>query len=306
MNYDGYRINGGIGFSIKEPSIYVEIEENNSLTIIDSRKISLTDKEIHEILYILRKIIEEYGLTIKAKFTITGNSLPHYGLGSNTAIYLSCIEGLLLLNKREYQHTDIINLSKRGGTSGIGINTYFKGGFVMDVGIKREQEILMPSSVSNSRKKPLVIHHCKVPNWKIGICLPLGISNKSEEEEILFFQKSCPIDKNSVSNILYEALFGVTSSIVEHDYEIFSKSINTIQNTEWKKMERNIYEELFSLEDDIKKMGADYVGMSSLGPGLFFSGNNIDKIIKYLSSKHPDVLFYSTFLNNSGRKIIYA
>lgn len=307
MNDDGYRINGGVGFSISEPAIICCFNKSFDIEIIDERKRKFAVTEIER----LKKTIEEcrvtYKLKTSIKCTISGDSIPHYGLGSNTAIYLSCIEATLLLNGLCYDNKMLIDLSKRGGTSGIGINTYFSGGFVFDLGIKNQNQLLNPSSIANrSGALPTVLHECKSPKWEIGLCIPKMIENKSEDEEIDFFQNNCPIDKFSVQEILYESSYGIASSIIEDDYNTFCKAVNKIQSTKWKLLERSLYgNKLIEIENALKKLGADCVGMSSLGPGLFFTGENIEEIISGLTLTFPFVECYCTTMNNQGRIITY-
>jgi beta-ribofuranosylaminobenzene 5'-phosphate synthase len=303
MNDNGYRINGSVGFSISKPKIDVDFEESNDIEIIDKREIKFAEQEKNRLYHVLMEATNKLSLKKKIRCIIKGYALPHYGLGSNTAIYMSCIEALFILNEIKYSQEDVIRYSKRGGTSGIGINTYFEGGFIFDVGIKNNEQLFNPSSIADRNgEMPLVIHKCKLPNWEIGICIPKYIQNKSEQEEIDFFKTHCPIDKISIENILYEAVYGVTSSIIEHDYDVFCKSVNTIQSTQWKYLERLLYgKELIKLEKRIKSLGADCVGMSSLGPVLFFTGNNINSIIEIISNDIPETICYNTSFNNKGR-----
>jgi len=308
MNDDGYRINGGIGFSISTPHSDIHFEVSEEVEVIDERVLKLTEQEQERLYHVLMETINTFDFKKKIKCIIRGSALPHYGLGSGTTVYLSCIEALFILNKKEYNHNNVVLASKRGGTSGIGINTYFEGGFIFDVGIKNSAQSFVPDSVITDRKneKPLVMHKCKLPDWQIGVCIPTYIQNKSHHEEVEFFKKTLPLDKASVDSILYEAVYGITASIIENDYEAFCKSVNTIQFTKWKYMERLLYgEDLIELEQKIKFFGADCVGMSSLGPILFFTGKNINGIVEQISSNIPEVVCYSTSFNNQGRIINY-
>ena len=307
MNFGGYRINGGIGFSISEPTLNCGFKESSEVEIIDERKIQLTDDEMQRLKETICNCVEKYRFRKTIRCTIAGNSLPHFGLGSNTAIYLSCIEAIFYFNKYCFNRKLIVENSKRGGTSGIGINTYFDGGFVFDAGIKSGSHNLVPSSIADRQGAlPLVINKSKSPEWKIGICLPILIGNKTEPEEVDFFKKNCPIDKSNVYEILYEATYGITSSVLENDYATFCKAINAIQLTRWKFLERSIYgKELVEIESIIKSLGADCVGMSSLGPSLFFMGENIEEIIAKISSTLPNSFCYLAQLNNQGRIVSY-
>jgi len=307
MNKGGYRINGGVGFSVSAPKIDIYFEVSDNIEIIDERMQRFTEQEKERLHHVLMESIIEFGFKKRIRCIIRSSILPHYGLGSNTAIYMSCIEALFILNGIDYTHNDIVASSKRGGTSGIGINTYFDGGFIFDVGIKNNTQLLVPSSVATREEKtPLVMHRCKLPDWQVGICIPKYIQNKSEQEEVEFFKRYCPIDKKSVDNILYEAVYGIASSIIENDYEIFCKSVNSIQFTQWKYLERALYgKDLIELEQKIRLYGAECVGMSSLGPILFFTSKNLNNIIEQISYDIPKTVCYSTSFNNQGRIINY-
>ncbi len=307
MNNDGYRINGSVGFSISAPKIDVYFEISNNIEVIDERDLTFTEQERARLQHVLLETVTKFDFKKKIRCVVKSNALPHYGLGSNTAIYMSCVEALFILNDVEYNSNDVVMSSKRGGTSGVGVNTYFEGGFVFDIGIKNNEQLFSPSSIADRNgKTPLVMHKCKLPDWEIGICIPKYIQNKSEKEEVDFFKTHCPIDKTSVESILYEAVYGITSSIIENDYGVFCKSVNTIQSTQWKCLERLLYgEELIKLEQKIKSLGADCVGMSSLGPVLFFTGKNINNIIEQISNDIPEATCYNASFNNKGRIVNY-
>ena len=49
MNRDGYRLNGGIGFSISSPTFDISFEEADSIDIIDHRKQGFTVDELHRL-----------------------------------------------------------------------------------------------------------------------------------------------------------------------------------------------------------------------------------------------------------------
>lgn len=307
MNNDGYRLNGGVGFSIASPTLEVSFEPSDTINVIDKRDHGFTLCELEKLKRQLNNVV------LKEKFVIAfhciiheGMIQSHVGFGSNSMIYLSCVEALFILNQRGYNNQDVIALSGRGGASGIGINTYFKGGFIFDAGISnRGQKSLAPSSVfvGGVVRKPLLLKELRLPQWNLGICLP-PIVPKSEDEERAFFQENCPIDKNAVESILYEAVYGVTSSLMEEDLNTFCKSIDVIQQTKWKLLERSLYgKELMLVESIIRKAGARCVGMSSLGPILYFFGDDIDNIIGQAKKEMPLCVCFKTSFNNSSRVV---
>ena len=307
MNSGGYRINGSIGFSISAPPIEIYFEESENIEIIDKRKIEFTTSEKARLEHTLLETINRHSFKKKPRYIIYSEVLPHHGFGSNTAIYMSFVEALFILNSYEYSDNDVIVSSGRGGTSGIGINTYFNGGFIFDAGIKNHKYLLNPSSIAErDGKMPLVLQQIALPEWRVGICIPEYIQTKSEQEEIDFFDRHCPIDGNSVNTILYESVFGITSSIIERDYDVFCKSVNTIQSTKWKYLERIQYgAELIELENKIRDWGADCVGMSSFGPMLFFTGKNVNNILQEISRNISNAICHNVTFNNQGRIINY-
>lgn len=309
MNDDGYRLNGGIGFSIASPTLDMIFESFDSIDVIDRRDNGFTQEELARLKNHLDNVM------IKEKFKIglrcviyDGMVQSHVGFGSNTMVYLSSIEALFILNNRDYTDQDVISMSGRGGTSGIGINTYFKGGFVFDAGIVNHgQRAFAPSSsfMTEVTPTPLLIKRMILPKWHLGICIP-PIEHKTEGEERAFFQKNCPINRRDTETILYEAIYGITSSLMESDFGVFCKSIDAIQQTKWKMLERDLYgKELFTTESIIRDAGAKCVGMSSLGPMLYFFGDDIDCIIKKVQTEAPQCVCLKTSFNNSSRIVIH-
>ena len=309
MNREGYRINGGIGFSIASPTLKMRFEPAGEIRVLDKRRQGFSKNELTRLDNHLNKVMKDEYLAVGFHCVIEDCQIhSHFGFGTSTMAYLSCIEALLIINKREYTNDDIISLSGRGGTSGIGINTYFKGGFVFDTGVTNNTvRDLAPSSCfkSGDYLKPLIFKNIILPGWEMGICIP-PIQNKTEDEEEAFFEKNCPIGQNAVESILYESVYGISSSLLEKDFNTFCKSLDSIQKTKWKSLERNLYgDELKKVESVIRKAGAKCVGMSSLGPLLYFFGEDIDGIVNRVNADLTGCKCYKTSFNNSGRILEY-
>ncbi len=309
MNDDGYRLNGGIGFSIVSPTLDMGFECFDSIQVIDRREHGFTQDELDRLKNHLDVVMTKEKFKIGLRCVIYDCMVQsHVGFGSNSMVYLSCVEALYTLNNRNYTNQNIISMSGRGGTSGIGINTYFKGGFVFDTGICNQgQRAFAPSSafMTEVTPTPLLLKSIILPEWHLGICIP-PIEHKTEEEERAFFQKNCPINRRDTEAILYETVYGVTSSLMENDFGVFCKSIDAIQQTKWKMLERDLYgKELFAMESIIRNAGARCVGMSSLGPTLYFFGDDIDGIIEKANADLKRCFCFKTSFNNSGRCLEY-
>ena len=309
MNREGYRINGGIGFSIASPTLNMRFEPDGEIYVLDKRSQGFSKNELFRLNNHLNKLMKDEHLAEGFRCVIEESQIySHYGFGTSTMVYLSCIEALLIKNKREYTNNDVVKLSGRGGTSGIGISTYFKGGFVFDTGVTNNTDRdLAPSSCfkGDDYRKPLIFKNISLPGWEMGICIP-PIQNKTENEEKAFFDKSCPIGKVAVENILYESVYGISSSLLENDFNTFCKSVDSIQGTKWKSLERDLYgDELKVVESLIRKAGAKCVGLSSLGPLLYFFGEDIDGVVDRVNTDLIGGKCYKTSFNNSGRILEY-
>lgn len=307
MNKDGYRINGGVGFVVQEPSLKLSFSKSDKFALSDIRNFPFIEQEIIRI----KKIIDQEKRKIRARcnirIEIKGKMPTHFGFGSSTAVRLACLESLYLLNNCKLKREQLVLSSGRGGTSGIGINAYFEGGLIIDLGRRDKEFISHPSQLSENRKSlPLMMQRIEMPEWEVGICIPNNIPHKSEKEEAEFFRKTCPISPSEVYKTLYDVIYGLYSAVREKDKETFCLAIQSIQQCAWKLSERKQYgKKLLSIERKLYKCGAETVGMSSLGPSLFFLAKDVKAVVKKIKTGRVDYKLLVTKPSNSGRNIIY-
>ncbi|PRD48027.1 beta-ribofuranosylaminobenzene 5'-phosphate synthase family protein [Sphingobacterium haloxyli] len=308
MGQNAYRINGGIGFSISDPKLEIEISPSIRFSLTDLRDTKLTDNEIIKIEYSIDRTIKALSFRHNIHVKIgKGELLSHVGLGAGTIIKLACIEGLFLINDfKDYSTTQIIDFSGRGGTSGIGVRTYFSGGYAFDVGRKNDGNTLSPSgSLEHKVNQSLLINQGEMPNWKIGLCIPRNLYGFSNTTENSFFKRTANLSNKAIKEILYECSLGVLPSIIEKDIDVFSKSIKKIQKLKWKTAERKVHETTISdAELILYDCGASAIGMSSMGPTLFFVGEDLEKTITLAKQQlNEKFLIFETSTNNRGRII---
>jgi beta-ribofuranosylaminobenzene 5'-phosphate synthase len=274
MHADGPRRNGGIGFAINSPSAVVTFEQSDSFSLVDHRPMPITSNETEAIRNRIELARRQRDLPSSIAVSVSGDLLTHHGMGSGTALRLACIEGLLLTNGLECTESEAIRLSGRGGTSGIGISSYFFGGFVFDLGVPhRPSEGFVPSSGALNPDRPLLLKRVDLPDWPLGICIPAGCRAKSQAEELLFFKETAPLDERHSFEAAYVSLFGVLAAAADQDFDGFCSGIDRMQLTRWKTLERLEYgHSLIAAERRLRDLGASCVGMSSLGPLLYFFG----------------------------------
>jgi len=306
LHTGNYRINGGLGFAINDPQCKLGFTKSTHFSFIDHREHSVTADESERLFSLLsfEKNVHQFKHAFDVSFQ--GNMRPHAGFGSGTAATLACLEALHLLNGSDITPAELIVASGRGGTSGVGIHSYFSGGYVFDLGRKIDSSPFAPSHLNVNKPAPLLLDQGPMPDWEIGICMPSTIPHKSQAEEREFFERTCPLPGDKVYETVYHTLFGLYAALREADRSAFCKAMKAVQNCAWKQAERREYgDDLLEIEKAIYAAGADAVGMSSLGPSLFFLAEDVSCVVEKMQFTRPDCEWLVTHPDNHGRKIVY-
>lgn len=270
MHAGAPRINGGIGFGIEAPVARLKLCSAAETEICDHRPIPMGADELAQLADAAEQFSRQHGLSQGVRIEITGAMRTHVGMGSATALRLGTIEGLAALHGLPLSRDGLIAASGRGGTSGIGINSYFDGGLICDLGRVSNGEPHAPSSVAPSAIQPLALPVVPLPRWPMVLCIPRTIVPKSQAEEVAFFSRTAPLTAQASFNACYIALFGLYAAARERNYLAFCAAIDAMQETDWKAAERAEYgRALAEIAAKLQAQGADCVGMSSLGPMLF-------------------------------------
>jgi beta-ribofuranosylaminobenzene 5'-phosphate synthase len=297
------RKNGGLGFGVRSKCILSA--RKSAITKIHIDGICTDKSKIRIIEEKLNSIKELYKLKHCMNVEIRGDLFFHCGLGIGTAITLAAIESLFLINKQSISISEIQKLSSRGGTSGIGIHSYFEGGMIFDGGVRQDDKEHLPSSSQSPEQIPLKLLRIPLPDWRCIFVIPIVSDFTSGEKEEKFFQMNTPIAKEHSYEATYVSVMGVIPSILEKNYEMFRSSISSIQQTKWKSLEiSNTSEESLFLIRLGNELGIA-CGMSSVGSGVYFIG---DQSLKVLSDKlaAKDYHLVELELTNIGRCINFV
>lgn len=307
MHNGEYRINGGLGFAITDPGCNLTFSNAAEFSINDQRVNPLADNEQKRLVSLLQTEQQRRGFHVAAEIAIDGNMCGHSGFGSGTALSLACMEALHRLNGFASSPAELVMASGRGGTSGIGIHSYFSGGCVFDLGRTTDNCTHVPSHQTIASMSPLILDQLPMPSWDIGICIPLKIAHKSQAEEREFFERTCPLPAEAVYETLYHTVFGLYAAIRDANWTTFCRALRTVQVCSWKKAERLEYgAALNEIEQMLYSCGAEAVGMSSLGPSLFFLADNVSEIVKRMRLTRPDCEWLLTRPANFGRELTDA
>jgi len=309
MNGGFGNVNGGIGFAINFPSNRIRIQGARK-NMINWPTSSARDVQhfIGETANRVAKLkrLGRYEIDIR-------QSVPsHHGFGSFTSSSLSVVEGLLLHNSVPYTREEIVSLSHRGGTSGVGVNTYFEGKMTIDLGHCVSENLrasnFTPSSSSWKRGPAMKLATVKVPAWPILLVLPKA-RTLSEEEEISFFRRTCPIPRHEVAKTIHLCVFGILPAVMTGDYARFCRMVRELKNTFWKKSEIRLYrEQVIDIIRRAEEIGADAASMSSLGPLVYclIKRRRINFVRRRLEKEFDLAFTGLTFPRNEGRGIVVS
>lgn len=301
MGTEGPRINGGLGFAIEQPSLSITVTANQDVEVVDKRRVALQISERTQLRTLIFDICEKLEFKHSPLITISGDAPSHHGLGAGTAIRLASVEATYILNGQFPTEEEVIAQSKRGGTSGVGVRTYFHGGLTFDLGHSGTGGH-RPSRTWQFPGLPLQLARIDMPAWSVGICIPPNVPPLTQEQEQRVFSSATPVPQREVERTLYLALFGIFAAAAENDQSTFSRYVERLQSTAWKGAEWNAYVSgLLEHAALLRSAGARGVGLSSMGPALYFCAD--DLILNAL----PDV-FHSSLLittpRNRGRAVL--
>ncbi len=254
------RIDGGVGIALQEPHFELEFKESDELIIHGAYK-----KEIERV---AENVIRCLNLEKKAEIRVLKYYDRHIGLGSTTQLYLAIAKILTYLNGIDFDVYKLASIVGRGGTSGIGVNAFAYGGFIVDSGrsIKYKPDFL-PSDYSRTFPARKIFRY-DFP-WEIIIVIPKNKTRIFGGRELEIFKRYCPIDEHDVDRICRIILMKMIPAIVEEDIEEFGSSINLIQRYGFKKIEISLQNDEVKRLLKICQLYSYGAGLSSFGPAIY-------------------------------------
>lgn len=222
----------------------------------------------------IRQAIERLrALSVWSRLTVRlRNVLPqHVGLGSKTASVLGVLQAIDLALRLNLGRETIKRLSGRGGTSGVGVNAFFSGGFAVDCGhpTSRMLKFTPSSRRTNFYVPPLVCRSRIPPDWRFHLFLLDG-RRLGSGAEVAFFRSSTPIPVREVLRAIAAVYHGIVPAVLGGDLELMKVSLRELHSTGFKA--RELRNQTTSVRQFIRYVDetTDFpVGMSSLGPLVY-------------------------------------
>ncbi len=295
------RIDGSIGLAINDPHFEIIAEPANQIRVASA--------EYEER---ARTIVER----LRAKYSFPGIHLqlaseipPHSGFGSGTQLALGIAQAVNTLYNLNLSVANLARVVGRGGTSGIGITAFERGGFILDGGHRfpNQKSSFLPSSAAGSVPAPPLLLWQPFPDWELLIVIP-RCTHISGETEIQLFKTLCPQPRSTAEQLSHLILLKLLPAIFEEDRHAFGSAINGVQTFGWKKVEIDAQGSILQRTlDFLRANGAVGAGVSSWGPAIFALGDNLstlkEKTVAFLQTLPEGGTCFITNANNVGAQV---
>lgn len=270
------RIDGGVGLTLKEPQLVLEMKPGTNgiqIEFEDSQKLTpnLINDYQDKITTSAHRMMEHLNMDGEFSFKVHETYPSHSGLGFGTQLSLAVGKLLSDFAGQEIEVPQIARIVGRGGTSGIGVASFDKGGFIIDGGHHQgEKPEFLPSSASNASPPPILARYDFPEDWKVVLVIPYINKSVSGKKEVNIFQEYCPIDLREVQRLSHLLLMKMMPAVLEKDLDAFGNSVNSIQEMGFKKIENQLQKPIIGeIMQVLRDADAPGVGMSSFGPTIY-------------------------------------
>ena len=258
---------GGVGFALNAmpATVAARRARRNELTVAPN----LADRDRHD----LAKYLNDISVATDSCFEVEVASVmrQHIGLGSKTALLLAAGLACNAVATEPLTQRDLVLTSGRGGASGVGVNTAFVGGCVVDGGHRTQRDAgFLPSSATKPQAIPPLLARQAFPtDWRVHLFLPTG-GSYSGDEELVFFRNHTPIPAAEVREILAAVYHGIVPAFAEAELGALRRAVYEIHHTGFKKREVESHGSVVrELLDRLYTEPNVAAGMSSLGPLVY-------------------------------------
>lgn len=294
MNGQLGRVDGGIGITLEEPYILITAKLADTVTVRGDPELNERMKKACEI------ICPGCGVDIDIKKSYWN----HIGLGSGTQAALAAGMAMSCLYDLKLSPRQIAEKVGRGGTSGIGIGSFERGGFVLDGGHRMEaKNAFLPSSFSKGVPPAPILCQRNFPDWDIVLAIPptKGAHDLYEKD---VFANVCPIPLKEVEKLSHIILMQMLPALAEEDLETFGKAVNSIQEIGFKRREVELQPGARGLIDALIAGGAAGAGLSSFGPAVYAITDQPKKVEAAAKSYDKSCTVIKTKARNKGAEIV--
>jgi beta-ribofuranosylaminobenzene 5'-phosphate synthase len=289
MTEDSPRRYGGVGMAVWHASTDVSARRAKSgMIVIDGLEPDLKES--------LESRLRGMGLD-GVHLTVHRRPPSHVGLGSKTSIILTCLESALLVSGINRSSEEIQRLAGRGGTSGIGCQSYFLGGVVSDGG-HRNSIIpkFLPSSSGSPVTVPTSVFRVPWPNdWPLLLAIPPGSQSVSVfgQRELDFFRDNTPLPRLECADVAMAMFFELPAALMDADFGGFAEAVKRSRSCGFKAREVAYQASCRRLLEALDEFENVACSMSSFGPCVFIACKEQEterRVLELLSANNATVL----------------
>lgn len=289
------RVDGGVGITLAEPYIEIEAEKSDTVTVTGDPDLRDRMRAACE------TVCPGKGIAIK----IIKSYWNHIGLGSGTQAALVAGTAVSKLYGIDISPREIAIMVGRGGTSGIGIAAFEKGGFILDGGHRMGvKNAFLPSAYAKGVPPAPLLADYEFPPWDIVLVVP-PLKGAHDVYEKDMFAKLCPIPLCEVERLCHIILMQMMPAIMEKDLETFGKAVNAVQDVGFKKRELDLQPGAREMLEVVRSAGAVGAGMSSFGPTIYAITDSPAKIVSAVKKFKPECAIIRTKAKNTGAECSY-
>jgi beta-ribofuranosylaminobenzene 5'-phosphate synthase len=291
------RIYGSLGVALDKPFILVEARSSDALEV--------RGEDTGRVKHFIEKFSQVYNVDDNVEVDVKQTILEHVGLGSGTQLSLAIASCMSHINKLNVGVRDLAKAMDRGVLSGIGVEAFRKGGFIIDGGHK----------VDGGRQVPTVVYRQNFPeDWTFILAVPAVRRGFSGGEEESAFRRVIPASAEIARDICWLLQMKMLPSLIEEDIECFGQALMEVDRKVglyFKEVQRGIYKEKItqSLIDCMLESGSYGAGQSSWGPavyGIIDDGNakKLESSVNgFLKENDMEGTLLRTHANNHGAEI---
>lgn len=261
---------GSIGLAINRYQTVIRVTGAESLTIsgIDDKAV------VSKITDLVKRFITHCqpalkNITTSPSLTVIELIPEHAGLGSGTQLALTIGRALAEFYKLPLSTAEIASIMARGQRSGIGINTFDHGGFVVDGGLGE-----------NSPLPPMLINMSFPAEWRVLLIFDPKYQGVHGEAESQAFKQLPDFPKANSQAICQLTLMQLLPALAEHNIDAFGGAVTEIQSligAHFAPIQGGLFTSpnVAQLVDQAKQAGHQGIAQSSWGPtGCVFVGSN--------------------------------
>jgi len=306
MNGQLGRIDGSLGLALDYPSVVLEASK--------SEEIGVRGEERAFVEKIASVFLKHFKIQSGAQINVKSTIPKHVGLGSSTQLSLAVASVLSRIYGIKKTTRELAIIMKRGGTSGIGVAAFEKGGLILDgghsFGRDGEKQSFLPSSISKAQPAPVLVRYTFPEDWFFVIAIPRIHRGVHGEEEIRVFKERCPINAADVGKACRIVLMKILPALLERNIEDFGSGLTELQDAGFASATKDLMHPVVRrcIRFMLKK-GAYGAGQSSFGPSTFGlvqgedeAGKLRDSVINFLEERGGGDVFY-TSTNNRGATV---